>query len=248
MTKKTNRNDACPCGSGKKYKQCCGKDGDHSLSSQSKIVLVGVVAAVIIVGAIAIFAPAGNNSGSADHPVTQSGFTPQPAGPAPSGKVWSTEHGHWHDAPATQPAPSPTQPASTPTQPATATLPSGLQSGQQASVPQPAYTPQPAGPAPAGKVWSPEHGHWHDAATAQAASTPTPPPATVTLPSGLQTGQQANASKPAITPQPDGPVPAGKVWSPEHGHWHDAVATQPSGIVSPPQGESATPQNKTGGN
>ena len=22
---KTGRNDACPCGSGKKYKQCCGK-------------------------------------------------------------------------------------------------------------------------------------------------------------------------------------------------------------------------------
>lgn len=23
--KKPNRNDPCPCGSGKKYKQCCGK-------------------------------------------------------------------------------------------------------------------------------------------------------------------------------------------------------------------------------
>ncbi len=26
----------------------------------------------------------------------------------------------------------------------------------------PAYTPQPAGLPPPGKVWSPEHGHWHD--------------------------------------------------------------------------------------
>jgi len=25
--KKTKRNDPCPCGSGKKYKQCCGKSG-----------------------------------------------------------------------------------------------------------------------------------------------------------------------------------------------------------------------------
>ena len=23
---KTGRNDPCPCGSGKKYKKCCGKD------------------------------------------------------------------------------------------------------------------------------------------------------------------------------------------------------------------------------
>ena len=26
-TKKVSRNDPCPCGSGKKYKQCCGKSG-----------------------------------------------------------------------------------------------------------------------------------------------------------------------------------------------------------------------------
>jgi preprotein translocase subunit SecA len=24
---KVGRNDPCPCGSGKKYKQCCGKNG-----------------------------------------------------------------------------------------------------------------------------------------------------------------------------------------------------------------------------
>lgn len=29
-------------------------------------------------------------------------------------------------------------------------------------------TPQPPGEVPAGKVWSAEHGHWHDAATGQA--------------------------------------------------------------------------------
>ena len=26
-SKKVSRNDPCPCGSGKKYKQCCGKSG-----------------------------------------------------------------------------------------------------------------------------------------------------------------------------------------------------------------------------
>ena len=25
--------------------------------------------------------------------------TPRPEGPTPPGKVWSTEHGHWHDLP-----------------------------------------------------------------------------------------------------------------------------------------------------
>jgi hypothetical protein len=48
------------------------------------------------------------------------------------------------------------------------------------------YTPapQPPGAAPPGKVWSVEHGHWHDAApvalTIPAPATATPAPATVT--------------------------------------------------------------------
>jgi hypothetical protein len=77
-----------------------------------------------------------------------------------------------------------------------------------------AATPQP-GPAPKGKVWSPEHGHWHDAPGAQA----------TTNPAGQPAGQTARP----LTPQPDGPAPEGKVWSAEHGHWHDApVETTPS--------------------
>jgi hypothetical protein len=64
-------------------------------------------------------------------------------------------------------------------------------------------TAQP-GPAPPGKVWSIEHGHWHDVTTTPAASTEVQP------------------STPAPNPQPPGAIPPGKVWSPEHGHWHDA--------------------------
>ena len=39
----------------------------------------------------------------------QQPFTPapQPPGEAPPGKVWSVEHGHWHDAPATPTIPTP---------------------------------------------------------------------------------------------------------------------------------------------
>lgn len=46
--------------------------------------------------------------------------------------------------------------------------------------PQQQFTPapQPPGEAPPGKVWSVEHGHWHDAPVALA--TPAPPPPTVT--------------------------------------------------------------------
>jgi len=45
----------------------------------------------------------------------QQGYTPapQPPGEAPPGKVWSVEHGHWHDAPVvtTIPAPATATPA-----------------------------------------------------------------------------------------------------------------------------------------
>jgi len=41
---------------------------------------------------------------------------PQPPGAAPPGKVWSVEHGHWHDAPvAAKPAPVTVTPVTTPT-------------------------------------------------------------------------------------------------------------------------------------
>ena len=42
---------------------------------------------------------------------------PQPPGQVPPGKVWSVEHGHWHDAPGalTTPAPAPATPVTTTT-------------------------------------------------------------------------------------------------------------------------------------
>lgn len=47
----------------------------------------------------------------------QSTGVPQPPGEAPPGKVWSPEHGHWHDAPGavTFPAPVTATPVTTPT-------------------------------------------------------------------------------------------------------------------------------------
>lgn len=47
-----------------------------------------------------------------------------------------------------------------------------------------------------GRVWSSEHGHWHDVGGGRPAG-------------------------PVPAPGPPGPAPPDKVWSYEHGHWHD---------------------------
>jgi len=69
--------------------------------------------------------------------------------------------------------------------------------------------PQPPGPVPEGKVWSPEHGHWHDI---QAGDSPSPQVGPISTPA-------PRTFTPA--PQPPGPAPDGKEWSIEHGHWHN---------------------------
>lgn len=92
-------------------------------------------------------------------------------------------------------------------------------------------TPPPPGPVPAGKVWSPEHGHWHDASTGAATTittNPTPPAPTISgVPGTLtQIPSPLRTSGPG-TPQPPGEVPPGKVWDTAHGHWHDLPAGNP---------------------
>ncbi|MGH9158902.1 MAG: SEC-C metal-binding domain-containing protein [Vicinamibacteraceae bacterium] len=74
------RNQACPCGSGKKFKRCCGASG-RTLGARERIVLlvlIGVVLAAIVVGVASFRGDAGGNA-------------PQ--------RVWSEEHGHWHTVP-----------------------------------------------------------------------------------------------------------------------------------------------------
>jgi hypothetical protein len=113
----------------------------------------------------------------------------------------------------------------------------------QAAVP----APPPADIAVPGRVWSPEHGHWHNvtqnsnpivvettrASSAKVVSVPRPETATV-----------------QYHPQPDGPVPPGKVWSPLHGHWHEAAAdgaaSEPTGpaVMDVPQPDGPVPPGK----
>ena len=161
---KIGRNDPCTCGSGLKYKQCCGqKEGKTSPTLITIAVLIG---GLIIAGAIFLSrdnnsqaeaaAPVAPNPASAAPQPNGVPGAPQPPGPVPPGKVWNVEHGHWHDAPG---AGAPAGATITPG----AAQPAAAQPG--ASPAQPAFTPgpQPPGPVPAGKVWSTEHGHWHDA-------------------------------------------------------------------------------------
>ncbi len=67
------RNDPCPCGSGKKFKQCCASKKDRSSRALAAVLIAGVVLAIIVIV---------SNARRASN----------------SGMVWSPEHGHYHDA------------------------------------------------------------------------------------------------------------------------------------------------------
>ncbi len=215
MGEKANRNQPCPCGSGKKYKNCCSGKGLRFAKKDRSKMIIWIIAGIGIIIAGVVISNKFLSSSSQPAPIItqpfnsqsssqQSGSVPQP-GPAPEGKVWVPEHGHWHDAPGTAQG----------TATATALDVQPVQSPTQ-------VTPQPFGPAPEGKVWVPEHGHWHDA----------PGTATVTTPSSVLDIQSAQ-SPAQLTPQPPGPAPEGKVWVPEHGHWHDAQQTPTIKVVDP---------------
>lgn len=242
---RVGRNEPCNCGSGKKYKNCC--EGKSQLPKGLMLAVAGVAtfgalglipllmrkddASSRIAGTPAT--PSGTSApaagaASAAVPAPAATGTPgaaQPPGPVPPGKVWSAEHGHWHDANPTSPIQisGPGAAAvSTGMAPPTAPLADLAASGPP--------KPQPPGPAPAGKVWSPEHGHWHDAAAAPVL--PGQQPGPLAPGTARVMGQEVKVGK-IGTPPPPGPAPAGKVWSSEHGHWHDATTVSTT-VVPPP--------------
>ena len=85
IMEKVSRNTPCPCGSGKKYKNCHMKE-QASKSGKNKAFIMAAI--IIILTAVGIFFAFINSKNYNGGP-----------GPAPDGKVWSAEHGHWHDAP-----------------------------------------------------------------------------------------------------------------------------------------------------
>jgi hypothetical protein len=234
------RNQPCTCGSGEKYKRCCEAKDKKPAAPKGLYMLIAAIVAVAAIGIIprltkglssdtpasssiaatvpaaATPAPGENTSpagvaettgqtAAAAQPVSPSS---QPPGPAPAGKVWSPEHGHWHDATPASPikvqidnAPSPNFTVNT--------------------TPAPPPAGAPPGAAPPGKVWSAEHGHWHDApVTAGVKPAPLAPGRIRVMGQEIDADPAAAVQLPAGSPQP-GPAPPGKVWSVEHGHWHD---------------------------
>jgi hypothetical protein len=161
MKSKTNRNDPCPCGSGKKYKNC-HENKDNKNTSKTPWVL-----GIIFIIAIGIFLIKPNQD------LKSSSGKP--------GQVWSEEHGHWHDAPSRK-APLPTAPVEK-TPSSSESKPDQVWSEEHGhwhdapSVPATSTTPaqvkstKPSGPAPEGKVWSEEHGHWHNAPATEQSQT-----------------------------------------------------------------------------
>ncbi len=181
---KIGRNEPCSCGSGIKYKHCCiSKRIPSSPEPSSPLtrLLMGVVA-IGIAGTLSWLAFFREDGAGSATPIGNLQFPP----------------------------------------------PGSLVSGQA-----------PPGPAPAGQVWSPEHNHFHpvaaDAGIVQTTLSDTT--TSITTTPGTTTAQLP-AFQASPGPQPDGPVPPGKVWSPEHGHWHDVPATTPVATTPPP-----TPSN-----
>jgi hypothetical protein len=78
-TGKAGRNDACPCGSGKKFKKCCEpKQGSlRNRGNTALLVIVGLLMAAGVAAGISSFTSDRSHTG------------------APTG-VWSAEHGHYH--------------------------------------------------------------------------------------------------------------------------------------------------------
>lgn len=187
------RNEPCPCGSGKKYKACCALKVERVVAADvpapQRSAFSWQLGAFVVV-LLGLGAFAAIQLGEKKPDAEKTAATPAPI-PPPMPKIEFTPQ---NGAPSVLPgAPTPNSPL--------------------------AYTPQPVGEVPPGKVWSPEHGHWHD----QVQET--------TTMGALMGGANAAAPTPVPAPQftpgpqPDGPAPEGKVWSPEHGHWHDQITT-----------------------
>ena len=119
---KPKRNETCHCGSGKKYKVC------HGTTKEATNNVVYFIAGLAIAVFIFLFFGS-SDSGSESLPVSQSPIlpytsrsSPKPPGDAPPGKVWSEEHGHWHDAPQQISGPVETRPRRIETPPKLVTI------------------------------------------------------------------------------------------------------------------------------
>ena len=73
---RVGRNDPCPCGSGRKYKQCCARKQDQ----MSRVGLIAVVGVIVAMAAVLVYT-----------------FTTERG--SGTRQVWDPEHGHYHTVP-----------------------------------------------------------------------------------------------------------------------------------------------------
>jgi SEC-C motif len=82
---KPGRNDRCPCGSGKKYKNCCASKAARKISPASVAAVVAIAAAAGVL-LMLLFNLARGGAGSI-----------QPRSEiCPPGQVWDPTHNHCH--------------------------------------------------------------------------------------------------------------------------------------------------------
>jgi len=171
------KTDPCHCGSGKQFRYCHGipedsEDAGPKVARNPRQIFLWV----IVVGA----------------PLAYAASFLQPDPEQAANRVWSEEHGHWHDATTNEP-----EPVAAATEATTA----------EAGAPAGGENAPPPGEAPPGKVWDPVHGHWHDAEASQRAA-------------GDGHASDGPWESDYKIQRPDGPAPEGQVWSDAHGHWH----------------------------
>lgn len=153
----------CPCGSGKKYKRCCGPRDAEALRTQGrragwKVALAAVAGVALVTAVIAGVLQLKPEPEPVPVPPPK---PPGEAGPAPwtynpaTNQHWDPNHNHWHDGPppnragGTAPNPGPaTRPDATP---------DSAPAVESGSTPEPwTYNPE------TDKHWNPTHNHWHD--------------------------------------------------------------------------------------
>ena len=82
---KVGRNDRCPCGSGKKYKNCCADKAASKMSPASWAAVVAIVAAAGVL--VVLLFNATQGGGTAAMPGS---------GICPPGQIWDPMHRHCH--------------------------------------------------------------------------------------------------------------------------------------------------------
>ena len=150
MTRKPGPNDPCPCGSGKKRKKCCGKDGRSPGAGKRRTppYLWIAVAALLLGGVWFGIRMTGESRAPAAPVQPWPGTAPQRAGEpweydAASDSHWDPGHGHWHKG---RPPADPDAQNS-----------GGTQQSPAGGTPAPwEYDPA------KNQHWDPNHGHWHD--------------------------------------------------------------------------------------